>query len=794
MFLTIGILISDKDLDNLENLISQIKENVKIKNEIIICNNSSKEISVEDATVLNNGNGNIYQLRGRKLIINQAKGDYIWFVDGDDTVNEVHESSFFSDIIEFNFYLLDEKGVKECDIIKETSFITAKTNLVDDVIRPKVEALWNKFIKTSIYREVAKTLPDENISALEDWIFLYGSMKIAKTYEQNSQYIYTYNCVEASSSTNDYSNCFEKFERAIFGVKKGMELLTEITNGGIDFFHCPIEEFNARFYLKKVVRTKDDTVCLKMLDLICEVFSDEIINKISCDLLKEFETQEEFNRFVNIIQSRVRMEYTINVNGKDYLVSPDWFDFKKSLQEVPLYEDKDIEENPFVLNKYTGEVQIFSKKEDIHFWKSEGKKWRFIDNSVQDDKYIIHFSFGNACNLHCSYCFADKENAHELCLAENKEVIDKIFEIYDGKIQHIVLNNNGEPLFNSENFWEMYDYLKSKGLNEWQIQINTNGVDYSEKDIERFVERGGINVSIDGMKEIQDAHRGEGTYDSIIEDIQALKENGCNICATTVIMDDDKPIFDILEHLYKVGFTCHIFFSPARINGYWTEERKEKLYVRYEEFYKELEKRVCENKEYHWLSVFITQMQRIAWRTCFKNCPRYDYNFIDVDNKGNIFACYEEVGYSDKIIGNIFTSDMEELKNKRIKELKNKNFVSQSCIDEECPFINFCGGKNNMCEQSDKDMLCKIEKIKYKYLLRIYAYMTNRFLPEERDYLFEDSLHRSRIIIQKPYFTMLDKEFSKYWYESRNTQQLFEDGTLKKEDFEQFFDDDGVQK
>lgn len=788
MKFTIGILVSDKDLSNLETLVSHVQERVKIPHEIIICNNSSQPISLKNLVnvfVVNNGNGNIYQLRGRKLIIEQAESDYIWFVDGDDDVNEVEDIEFTSDIVTFNYDRLYDNIQTHINLLKEEEIIES-----DDFFEEKNlylnKTLWNCFIKTSIFKEVIKEIPDENVSCGEDWIYIFGCLKYAKTYEKRLNYYYIFNETESSSMLFDFSDNYNAFERILFGVDKSIALLQKITDNRVDkLLEKPLIEFFVEYFVKKIIFTTNDDVCLQMFDRLREYFSDNDILHSFTVLIKDFNISEkEFNRLKNIITQRVGFKcFFSNFDTlRNLEIQYDFFKYDTD----NLYQDKDIEGHPFTLNCNTGEVEIFRKKDDKHFWVEKGQKWYFIDNSVTEDEYIIHFSFGNACNLNCTYCFANKANTHELCLEEQKDVIDRVFELYGGKIKHIVLNNSGEPLYNSERFWEMYDYIISKGLPENKIYFNTNGVDYSEYDIKRLVNKGEINISIDGMKEIQDAHRGEGTYDSIIEDIQAMKENNCELYATAVIMDDKMPIFDILEHLYNIGFTYQIYFSPARIDGYWTLERKVRLCNRYEEFFKELEKRVCEKRELHWLASFAVQLTRISTATFYKNCPRDEYNFIDVDSKGNVFVCYEEVGDNSKIKANIFTSDMEELKNQRIQNLKKKNEISDSCILENCPFINFCGGKNNFCERSDKDMLCQIEKIKYKYLLKIFAYLKNYYLPEEREFIFEDTDHRSMLLEKNPQLLMLDKEFAKTWFYRKSTQDRFKDGTLNKEDFEAF--------
>ena len=92
MLLSICILFCDKDQHYIPSLLKNIKEKCQVKYEVVLIDNRKNK------SVPLNVDARIYpcdklgQWNGRRLAISKAKGDYIWFIDADDSINEVPKS------------------------------------------------------------------------------------------------------------------------------------------------------------------------------------------------------------------------------------------------------------------------------------------------------------------------------------------------------------------------------------------------------------------------------------------------------------------------------------------------------------------------------------------------------------------------------------------------------------------------------------------------------------------------------------------------------------------------------
>lgn len=308
--LTLGILFCDRDITYLQDLLESIAKQVHVPYEIILLDNrtdTTSDISFLDSyTVLNKGQGNIYQLAGRKKIIENATGDFIWFIDCDDSLFEIDESfneilnSRF-DFISFSFrikYSDSELNNEVQDKIIEGSLLLPEAN-------NSPCCLWNKWIRTSVLRQVIPFIPDTaRVSASEDLIYVLGALKYSNSQLQCSKYIYTFNSDFSCSGLNDYSGQIEKFRRCIFGLTEANTIIKNLmSESDLLNLEVDIEKSDCIFFLRKVFKTINKIDQQQMLDIIKNHFSKEIINETWITLLftetmtvKEFEQMDELLR------------------------------------------------------------------------------------------------------------------------------------------------------------------------------------------------------------------------------------------------------------------------------------------------------------------------------------------------------------------------------------------------------------------------------------------------------------------------------------------------------------------
>lgn len=231
----IGIIICDKDYKYLNDLISNIKNNIDGSYHIIIYNNCDKlydelqSRTIPNATILANTykHKNARQVYARKEITEIAYSmniDYIWFIDGDDSVIDVKldEIPYYTDIIVFP-YTTDGNMAGWCPLKEEGAFKVELTLTHSEYIeRP----LWCKFIKTDIYKKAydmidAKNLPP--ISCSEDTLASVLSMKFAKTISKYNKTIYYHNVSRSNSDSPDTH--LNDIEQSTIGIKEFLTLL-----------------------------------------------------------------------------------------------------------------------------------------------------------------------------------------------------------------------------------------------------------------------------------------------------------------------------------------------------------------------------------------------------------------------------------------------------------------------------------------------------------------------------------------------------------------------------------------
>lgn len=310
MRLTIGILFCDKDLSFLKTLLKNIKDKVQISYELILLDNREnfdEDISfLEEYKVLNKNEGNIYQLAGRKKIIEEATGKYIWFIDGDDDVFPITEQ--FIDIIDKD---IDINVFSYLNVDGEKQFWCENEDIVfsGDLLKPecyKISCLWNKWIKAEKLKEIAAIIPtDIRASASEDSFYNLMLLKNCSTLSYHKEYIYTFNSNRSCSSVKDYTNNVNKFKRCIFGLEVTNKLINEhYTKEDFQKLHLNVNKSDCHFFLKKIFKTSDTETQEEMFKIIKEHFTDEEIKEMYNEILETISlTKTEFQQIYNLFKT-----------------------------------------------------------------------------------------------------------------------------------------------------------------------------------------------------------------------------------------------------------------------------------------------------------------------------------------------------------------------------------------------------------------------------------------------------------------------------------------------------------
>jgi len=164
------------------------------------------------------------------------------------------------------------------------------------------------------------------------------------------------------------------------------------------------------------------------------------------------------------------------------------------------------------------------------------------------------------CNLRCSYCFYMDETSKRTQIDKgmmSKEtaslVIKRAFEL--GAKELCFTFQGGEPLLAGLDFFEYFvREVKNQNTSNtsilWSMQTNGTLIDESWA---KFLEENNflVGISLDGPKDINDGHRGAGTFDKVLSSIENLKKHGIvpNVLCVVNNDSDAKECYELYKSL-----------------------------------------------------------------------------------------------------------------------------------------------------------------------------------------------------------------------------------------------------
>lgn len=96
MFLSIVSIFCDNDYNLVESLVKSIEENIEVEHEIILMDNrdvyKNEKIDIPENIKVVSMGGNKYQFEARRRVVSECRGEYIWYIDTDDTVLKVDKN------------------------------------------------------------------------------------------------------------------------------------------------------------------------------------------------------------------------------------------------------------------------------------------------------------------------------------------------------------------------------------------------------------------------------------------------------------------------------------------------------------------------------------------------------------------------------------------------------------------------------------------------------------------------------------------------------------------------------
>lgn len=373
----------------------------------------------------------------------------------------------------------------------------------------------------------------------------------------------------------------------------------------------------------------------------------------------------------------------------------------------------------------TGEVE----REELEKYIEEQE-----DNPINCERKafdrIMGISIGcaNACNLACSYCYANAGTYN----SDNREIMkpndyDKLFQYlqsFDYAIGNIAFFG-GEPLLSYEGIKYFIPKLEKDYLNRFkckpQFSVVTNGTLLNEEIIKFINEKfNAVTISIDGPESICDLTRVAldptvSVYKMIEKAmvyVNSLEERNFHLRAvatlTPEILEKIKK-YGIIEYrnsFFEMGFDSVAFFQATGIK--WEKRYLDDLVEFYRTIINETFDKIINGNMEHLDDMTMSYLVDVLKR---------HYNGDCVAGKNYLFYAPDGKTYPCQMYYNERKSTVDALKRYKLSKCSN------------CPVINvcqsYCAGtalSNNKSENEPIEYLCDVERARFEFVIQRYGY------------------------------------------------------------------------
>jgi len=351
------------------------------------------------------------------------------------------------------------------------------------------------------------------------------------------------------------------------------------------------------------------------------------------------------------------------------------------------------------------------------------------------------------CNLRCKYCYiTHKASNKKMNFSVAKKFIDYVLNSEMIKQYAVTLDFiGGEPLLEIDLIDAICDYFKLKtyemGISwfwNYRISICTNGINYSDERIQRFITKNrtklSMTITIDGIKEKHDLQRvfpdGSGSYDIVKKNVDIWKNQFYASTKVTFASDDLRYLKDSIVELWKEGIpeiAANVVFEDV-----W-KENDDKVY---EEQLRSLADYILENQLYdkYKCTLFDDSIGAPYTEEMLKQTSCGAGKMLAVGVDGKLYPCMRYCSYSldskeEYVIGHVDTGiDFD-----KVRPFQAVTFQMQS--DDEClncriaSGCSFCQGFNYDSADTPTNFqrakyICKMHKARVKannyYFAKLY--------------------------------------------------------------------------
>ncbi|MGL4607616.1 MAG: radical SAM protein [Eubacteriaceae bacterium] len=420
------------------------------------------------------------------------------------------------------------------------------------------------------------------------------------------------------------------------------------------------------------------------------------------------------------------MKYKQSVFNYSYRKKPDEMVVYNTFSKA-LFVLDDGEFDQFEALSFTGEEPFRSLVENGLLVKDDEDELQFLKYFHYKTKFANKILFLTIaptldCNFVCPYCY---ENRRPGRMSEEvqKGILAYLNDALEGGIKGINITwYGGEPLL----CFDIVEYLSAEIYelcvgNDCRLKMDivTNGYLLDETVVEK-IDRLGITkvqITVDGLKKHHDMRRplrgGQGSFEKIMSNLSLFEDSPLSVLIRMNVdnqnCDDFKFLKEKIDSLNNSNIRAYA--SPVEnINKDTVNEISDFMSTREFEAFAS---KACDEGD--WSDDDFSVMDD---RYCF--CTSETENCYVVDEIGNFYKCWDEVGREEYACFNVLTPEKMNY-NQIVKFLANDPFSDSKC--SKCVFLPLCFGgckfqkahlNKSVCGFTDDSMKKYIETTFFK--------------------------------------------------------------------------------
>jgi radical SAM protein with 4Fe4S-binding SPASM domain len=173
--------------------------------------------------------------------------------------------------------------------------------------------------------------------------------------------------------------------------------------------------------------------------------------------------------------------------------------------------------------------------------------------------FFVQLHLTERCNLRCKHCYQTGRNVDEMSLVEVREVVKEISDTlnewrdaYGIDFSPSFNVTGGEPFLRGDLF-EILSEIEDRGFD---IYLLTNGILIDKRKAKGLFNLGvkGVQISVEGPKEIHESIRGKGSYVASMKGAKNLLDEGLKVSLNVTLSSINAGSFmDIVDLALNIG-------------------------------------------------------------------------------------------------------------------------------------------------------------------------------------------------------------------------------------------------